>query len=140
VLRTELSVYLLSGALLSGCASHRTGADDRTPAIPQFDRASLVERGTSAVVGTLVDTNSRLGLFSAQLRLISRTDSTLAYVNSDSRGGFIIGKLRPGNYSYLARAIGYHPEIGKLILRAGVVDTLNLRMSRSSHCGGTDCQ
>lgn len=48
---------------------------------------------------------------------------------TDSRGGFVLGRVAPGHYHMMVRRIGYTQVTDVRDARAGVVDTLRARMA-----------
>jgi carboxypeptidase family protein len=104
-------------------------------AIPQYNVDSVTRDSASvragALVGTVVDSISGKPLESAQILLRIPGGGRTFRAISDSRGGFVLGRVPPGHYHLIVRLIGYEAVTGVEDARAGVVDTLRTRMSRS---------
>jgi hypothetical protein len=79
------------------------------------------------VVGLVVDSASLKGIPGAvvQARLVG---VKLSGVYSDSVGGFVIGRLRPGRYQLLARRLGYAPAKVDLEALPARIDTIVVRL------------
>ena len=104
-------------------------------AIPQYNVDSVTRDsasiGAGALVGTVVDSISGKPLESAQILLRVPGGGRTFRAITDSRGGFVLGRVPPGHYHLVVRLIGYEAVTGVEDARAGVVDTLRTRMSRS---------
>ncbi|HMJ18048.1 MAG TPA: carboxypeptidase-like regulatory domain-containing protein [Gemmatimonadaceae bacterium] len=104
-------------------------------AIPQYNVDSVTRDsasvGAGALVGTVVDSISGKPLESAQILLRVPGGGRTFRAITDSRGGFVLGRVPPGHYHLVVRLIGYEAVTGVNDARAGVVDTLRARMSRS---------
>jgi len=105
-------------------------------AIPQYNVDSVTRDSASiaagALVGTVVDSISGKPLESAQVLLRVPGGGSTFRAITDSRGGFVLGRIPPGHYHLIVRLIGYEAVTGVNDARAGVVDTLRARMARAT--------
>jgi len=106
--------------------------------IPVFSQDSVTRDSTgrklAALAGVVLDSTSRAGVGGAQLVLRSPTLPNPRFAYTDQRGGFIFGRLEPGTYDILVRRLGFLPFSGAHVFRAGVVDTLTVRIAASTAC------
>ena len=109
-----------------------------TIGIPVFSQDSVSRDSTgrklAAFAGVVLDSTSGSGVEGAQVILKSPTVPNPRFAYTDKRSGFVIGKLEPGTYDILVRRIGFLPFVGRRHLRAGVVDTLTIRITASTAC------
>jgi hypothetical protein len=109
-----------------------------TIGIPVFSQDSVTSDSTGrrlgALAGVVLDSSSGSGIAGAQVVVRSSTVSNPHFAYTDKRGGFVIGKLEPGRYDVLVRRLGFLPFAGGRSVRAGVVDTLNVRIAASTAC------
>jgi hypothetical protein len=105
-------------------------------AIPQYSVDSVTRDSASvrvgALVGTVVDSISGKPLESAQILLRAQGGGRTLRAVTDSRGGFVLGRVPPAHYHLIVRLIGYEALTGVNDARAGVVDTLRARMARAT--------
>jgi len=135
---TKLLVLATVGAFALACAKSSGTKFLAVPwqvAIPQYNVDSVTRDTTSvgayALVGTVVDSISGKPLESAQILLRVPGGGRSFRAITDSRGGFVLGRVPPGHYHLIVRLIAYEALTGVQDARAGVVDTLRARMSRS---------
>jgi hypothetical protein len=84
-----------------------------------------------ALVGTVVDSASGRPIEAAIITLRQPgIHDRGAY--SNNRGGFVVGRVPPGDYQLLVRRIGYMPFVQARDARAGVVDTVRARLPVSN--------
>jgi hypothetical protein len=101
--------------------------------IPQYNVDSVTRDSASigayALVGTVVDSAVGKPLESVQVQLRQWPEDRRFYAYTDSRGGFVLGRVPPGRYDLVIRVIGYRAVTEVRDARAGVVDTLRTRMA-----------
>ena len=101
-------------------------------AIPVFDAGSATRDSSSAVmfalVGTVVDADSGQPLVSSEILVRRASDGKIMQTMTNSRGGFIMPRIPPGQYGLIVRRIGYVPLTDLRDASAGLVDTLRLKM------------
>jgi hypothetical protein len=130
-------------ALCFGCAAHHRESVARER-IPEHSVDSLTTSATGerffALVGTVVDSASGRPLEAATVLLKSDhidqpthgRDGPWSdpdyWVPTDRHGGFLLGHVRPGRYHLLVRRVGYYAYKADTEARAGVVDTLRVRL------------
>ena len=112
----------------------------KTAIVPRFDQQAITGGFTGALVGTVVDSAAGLPIEHAQLLLRSAITAQPSYAFTDSHGGFVLGRVAPGNYSVLVRALGYAFRTDSVSISSSRVDTLSTRLRRVSTCQGIDCQ
>jgi hypothetical protein len=131
--RTVFTATSLVAAI--GCVTSRTN-NVPTTGIPGFPQDSVTRDSTGrklgALAGVVLDSASGSGIEGAQVLLRSPDGTNRGAAYTNKRGGFVIGKIEPGSYNVLARRLGYLPSIGRRDLRAGVVDTVILRIAASN--------
>ena len=119
---------------IGGCATSRARSSPIL-GVPAFPQDSVTRDSTGrrlgALAGVVLDSASGLGVEGAQVSLRSPTLSYPRFAYTNQRGGFVIGKLEPGRYELLVRRLGYLPFRGPRDLRAGVVDTVGVRITIS---------
>ncbi len=111
-----------------------------TAMVPRFDRQAITSGFTGALVGTVVDSATGLSIEHAQILLRSAVTAQPSYVFTGSHGGFVLGRMAPGTYSVLVRALGYAFRADSVSLSGSKIDTLSTRLRRVSTCQGIDCQ
>ena len=101
--------------------------------IPQYNVDSVTRDSASvgayALVGTVVDSAVGKPLESVQVLLRPSVGDRAFYALTDSRGGFVLGRVPPGRYNMMIRRLGYKAVTGVRDARAGIVDTLKTRMA-----------
>ena len=132
---------ILFALAATGCATHTLPPVDAPPmgimhvvaAIPAFDAGSATRDSTTptvmyALVGTVVDADSGQPLVSSEILVRRASDGKIMQALTNSRGGFILPRIPPGQYGLIVRRIGYVPLTDLREGSAGVVDTLRLKM------------
>ena len=131
---------ILIALAATGCATHRMPVDEQpvmglvhvVAAIPSFDAGSATRDSTStvmyALVGTVVDADSGQPLVSSEILVRRASDGKIMQALTNSRGGFIMPRIPPGQYGLIVRRIGYVPLSDLRDGAAGAVDTLRLKM------------
>jgi hypothetical protein len=124
-------------SVAAGCVTSRAHSG-LTAAIPVFSQDAVSRDSTgrrlAAVAGVVLDSSSGAGVEGAQVVLRSSNVPKPLFAYTDKRGGFVIGKLEPGTYNILVRRLAFLPFVGRRDLRAGVVDTLRVRIGVSAAC------
>ena len=135
---TKLLALATAAAFALACAGSSATIFRAVPwqvAIPQYNVDSVTRDSASirayALVGTVVDSINGKPLESAQVLLRVPGGGRTFRAITDSRGGFVLGRVPPGHYHLIVRLISYEALTGVQDARAGVVDTLRARMSRS---------
>ncbi|HJP59560.1 MAG TPA: carboxypeptidase-like regulatory domain-containing protein [Gemmatimonadaceae bacterium] len=139
-MQQRFSAILLALAA-TGCATHTPPQVASPPmgimhvvaAIPVFDAGSATRDSTTpaimyALVGTVVDADSGQPLVSSEILVRRASDGKIMQALTNSRGGFIMPRIPPGQYGLIVRRIGYVPLTDLRDGQAGVVDTLRLKM------------
>jgi len=132
---------ILFALATTGCATHMLPPVDSQPmglvhvvaAVPAFDAGSALRDSTTstvmyALVGTVVDADSGQPLVSSEILVRRASDGKIMQALTNSRGGFIMPRIPPGQYGLIVRRIGYVPLTDLRDGAAGVVDTLRLKM------------
>jgi hypothetical protein len=125
---------------LSACATRPSGTVFRAvpwgTAIPQYNVDSVTRDSASnrvyALVGTVVDSASGKPLEGVQILLRLPLNGRVSYALTDSRGGFVLGRVPPGRYEMTIRRLGYYALHGTRDARASAVDTLRVTMALAS--------
>lgn len=137
---TKLLVLGTVGAFALACAKS-PGTIFRAAAwppavIPHYNVDSVTRDtasvGAYALVGTVVDSASGKPLESVQVILRIPGGGRNFWTLTDSRGGFVLGRVPPGHYHLIVRRLGYLAVTGVRDAEAGVVDTLKARMPVST--------
>lgn len=69
---------------------------------------SIVTQAQRSIQSTVFDAKNGLALEMATVRLLKVTDSTLVQgVQTDTKGGFTLSRIRPGNYVMIISSVGY---------------------------------
>ncbi|HJP59704.1 MAG TPA: carboxypeptidase-like regulatory domain-containing protein, partial [Gemmatimonadaceae bacterium] len=89
-------------------------------------------RKLGALAGVVLDSASGSGIPAAQVRLRTSNPPETRYAITSDRGGFIIDRLEPGHYDVLVRRLGFMPFVSHRDVRAGVVDTIVVRIAAST--------
>ena len=132
---------ILFALAATGCATHNLPPVDAPPmgimhvvaAIPMFDAGSATRDSTTstvmyALVGTVVDADSGQPLVSSEILVRRASDGKIMQALTNSRGGFVMPHIPPGQYGLIVRRIGYVPLSDLRDCAAGAVDTLRLKM------------
>jgi hypothetical protein len=119
----------------SGCVTN-PATNTVKLAIPAFSQDSVTRDSTGrklgALAGVVLDSAARTGVAGAQVVLRSPVLPSPRFAYTNESGGFVIGKLEPGRYNVLVRRLGYLPFAGPRDVRAGVVDTVSMRIAAST--------
>jgi len=67
----------------------------------------------------------------ARVRLVGTTGDVRDSVSTDAAGAFVLGPVPPGEYHLEVRTFMHRPDSRSLVLRAGAVDTVRLRLEYS---------
>ena len=123
--------------LFAASACVTTPARNRlTLAVPLFSQDSVTTDSTGrklgALAGVVLDSASGSGLEGAQVILSSPSISNPRFAYTNNRGGFVIGRLEPGRYTVVFRRIGFLPFAAARTIRAGLVDTVTVRIAVSN--------
>lgn len=133
----------IGGAI--ACAAGQPRSSATAHPVQLFNQDSVTRdstgRSVSALAGVVLDSSSASPLEASQILLRSSSVLKPYYTFTDNRGSFVIARVEPGRYELLIRRIGYAPHVEQRNLRAGVVDTLRVRLgiSRRALCSGIDC-
>ena len=132
----KISILAIAATMAQayGCAHSATvsRAAQWPPAvIPQYNVDSVTRDSASnrmyALVGTVVDSASGRPIQGAVISL-GPLPKPARWAYSDDSGGFVLGRVPPGQYQLLVRRIGYMPFSQARDARAGVVDTVIARL------------
>ena len=128
----------------TACAAHKAPTITEHPvmglvhivaAIPAYDPILVTRDETLgpmyALVGTVVDSDSGQPLSSSEIFIRRASDGKIVTVLTDSRGGFIVSRIPPGQYGMIVRRLGYISVTDLRSATAGIVDTLRLKMAPS---------
>jgi hypothetical protein len=81
-----------------------------------------------ALVGTVVDFESGQPLAASEIIVRRASDGKIVSALADSRGGFVMPRIPPGQYGLIVRRLGYTSLSDLRTAEPGVVDTLRLKM------------
>jgi hypothetical protein len=128
----------IAGVMLAACA---TPKQQETVQVPHCDTIPRVEAGSrpprlppppevNSAFGAIVGTVEELGTGAAirvggRVRLMSNQER---FIGTDSTGGFAFDRVAPGRYLVSFAHIGYDVRSDSVIVAAGTVDTLHLRL------------
>ena len=122
-----------SAAVLAAAACHHAGPSP----------ARWAEVRPAADVGFLVGqvrSNSRgRPLESTRVWLLAPNGVPRDSASTDAAGAFVLGPIAPGAYRLRARALLHRPLVQPLVVRAGGVDTLRLRLRYDDTAVIVDC-
>ena len=84
--------------------------------------------GVGFVVGEVRSSSRGRPLESTRVWLLTPNGVPRDSASADAVGGFVLGPIPPGAYRLRARALVHRPLVQSLVVRAGSVDTLRLRL------------
>ncbi len=85
-----------------------------------------------SIQSSVFDVKNGLGLELATVRLLSLPDSILVQgAQTDSKGGFILSKIKPGNYAIVVSTVGYKEYIGNITMESKDIILKNIQLSES---------
>lgn len=118
---------------LSVAACHRGQAS------PELWPSATVQANQALVIGRVTSSRGGRPLGSAVVQLLTPDGQLVASVRSDERGAFVLGPAAPAVYQLKIRMIVHRPLTTTLDLRAGVIDTLRLRLAYDETGMIADC-
>lgn len=119
--------------LLGVAACHRAQ-------VPPGQWASArVQPNQAAIVGRIISSRGATPLASAFVRLLSPAGQLVDSVRADHAGAFVLGPTSPGVYRLEFHMIVHRPLSLTRQLRAGSIDTLNIRLTYDETGAIFDC-
>jgi len=134
---------VLMALAATGCAARMADQTDPTPiqfvhivaALPQFDADSATHDASSsslyAITGTVADFESGQPLGSSEIIIRLGGDGKIVSTMTDSRGGFVLPHIPPGQYGLIVRRLGYTSLSDLRVAQPGAIDTLRLKMIKT---------
>lgn len=127
--RHVFALLLLS--VVSACHRAQMAAAPLPPTRAQPNQA--------AIVGRIVSSRGQSPLASALVRLFTPAGQLVDSVRANQAGVFLLGPTAPGTYRLDVRMIVHRPLLVTHDLRAGSIDTLNIRLIYDESGAVSDC-
>ena len=115
------------------------GACHRGHVAPDQWASARVQSNQSAIVGRIISRREAMPLASARVRLLTVSGQLVDSVRTDHDGAFVVGPTVPGVYRLDFRMIAHRPMSMTRELRAGSIDTLNIRLTDDDSGVLSDC-
>lgn len=98
-----------------------------------------VQPNQAAIVGRIISSRVASPLASALVRLLTPAGQLVDSARADQTGVFVLGPTAPGAYRLDVRTIVHQPLSLTRDLRAGSIDTVNIRLTYDESGAVFDC-
>ena len=91
------------------------------------------------IIGEARSSSHNRPLEAARVRLVDATGDVRDSTFTDATGAFVLGPVAPGDYRLHVNTLVHQAAVHPLALRAGIVDTVRLRLKYDDRFVISDC-